>query len=101
MYLAINTPQQISTLEGVLLINDPHMLSQLLKLTGIPSHILMRLHGSQIHSLLLFWQPLITQTSLYASIGPYLKQQRVGYPQIILIVVTENPILGSALRLLP
>ena len=33
--------------------------------------------------------------------GPYLKQQRVGYAQIILIVVTEKPSLGVALRLIP
>ena len=33
--------------------------------------------------------------------GTYLKQQRVGYAQIILIVVTYKPILGVALYLLP
>ena len=33
--------------------------------------------------------------------GPYLKQQQFGYPKIIHIVVTDNPILGVALRLLP
>ena len=33
--------------------------------------------------------------------GPYLKKQRVGYAQIILIVVADNPILGVALLLLP
>ena len=33
--------------------------------------------------------------------GPYLKHQRVGYAQIILIVVMDNPSLGIALRLLP
>ena len=33
--------------------------------------------------------------------GPYLKQQRVGYAHILLIVVTDNPRLGVALRLLP
>ena len=32
---------------------------------------------------------------------PYLKQQRVGYSQIIIIVTTVNSILGVALCLLP
>ena len=32
---------------------------------------------------------------------PYLKQQRVGYDQIILIAVTNNPNLGVALCLFP
>ena len=53
-------------------------------------HLLMRLHGPEICSLLLFWQPLIPLTSLSASIGPYLKQQRVGYAHILPIVVTDN-----------
>ena len=33
--------------------------------------------------------------------GTYLKQQRVGYAQIILIVVTDNTSLDIALCLLP
>ena len=31
---------------------------------------------------------------------PYLKQQFVGYSQIIIIVMTENPSIGVALRLI-
>ena len=33
--------------------------------------------------------------------GPYLKNQRVGYAHIIIIVVTDNPSLSVALHLLP
>ena len=32
--------------------------------------------------------------------GTYLKKQQVGYAQIILIVMTDNPSLGVALLLL-
>ena len=62
---------------------------------------MMHLHDTKIRSLLLFWQPIFRYTSLYSSIGPYLKQQRVRYAQILPIAVTENPILGVTLRLLP
>ena len=68
---------------------------------GQSPHLLMRLHGPKIRSLLLFWKPLVPLTSLSASIGPYLKQQRVKYAQILPIVVTKNPILGVTLHLLP
>ena len=60
MYLAVNLPRHIATLGGVLLLTDSHMISQILKCTGSPPHLLMRLHGPQIRSLLLFWKPLIT-----------------------------------------
>ena len=33
--------------------------------------------------------------------GPCLKQQQVGYSQIILVVIKDNPSLGFALCLLP
>ena len=33
--------------------------------------------------------------------GPYLKQQRVGYAQIIIIVMAYNPSLGVTIPLLP
>ena len=33
--------------------------------------------------------------------GHYLKQQQFGYSRIIIIVVTDNPIIGIALLLIP
>ena len=59
MYLAVNLPHHIATFGGVLLLTDSYMISQLLKYTGSPPHLLMRLHGPKICSLLLFWQPLV------------------------------------------
>ena len=59
MYLAVNLPHHIATFGGVLLLNASHMISQLLKLTGNLPYLLMHLHGTKIHSLHLFWQPLI------------------------------------------
>ena len=59
MYLAVNIPHHIATLGGVLLLTASHMISQLLRCTGNLPHLVMRLHGPQIRSLLLFWQPLI------------------------------------------
>ena len=98
MYLAVNLPHHIATFGGVILLTASHMISQLLKCTGSPPHLMMRLHGPKIRSRLLFWQPLVHQTSLSASIGPYFKQQRVRYAQILPIFVTDNPILGVTLR---
>ena len=77
------------------------MLIQILKCTGSPPRLLMHLHSPQIRSLLIFWQPLTPLTSLYASICPYLKQQQVGYAQIIIILVTNNNSLGVMLHLIP
>ena len=59
MYLAVNLPHHIATFGGVLLLTASQMISQLLKRTGSPPQILMRLHGPEIRSLLLFWQPLV------------------------------------------
>ena len=59
MYLVVNFPLQIATLGGILLLNAYHIIIQLLKCTGSPPHLLMRLHGPHIRSLLLFLQPLI------------------------------------------
>ena len=59
MYLAVNLPRHIATLGGVLLQTDSLMISQLLKCTGIPPHLLMHLRVTQIHSLLLFWKNII------------------------------------------
>ena len=59
MYLVVNNPHHITTLGGVLLLPDAHMLRQILKCKGSPPCLLMRLHISQICSILLFWQPLI------------------------------------------
>ena len=59
MYLAVNLPHHIATLGGVLLLTNYHMIKQLLKYTGITPHLLMRLNGPQIRSLLLFWKPII------------------------------------------
>ena len=101
MYLAVNTPRHIATLDVVLLLTAYFVINQLLKCTGSPPHLLIRLHGPQIRSLILFWQPIIPLTSLSASIGPYLKQQRFWCAQILPVVITDNPILGVALRLLP
>ena len=98
MDLAVNLPHHIATFGGVLLLTASHMISQLLKCTGISPHLLMLLHGPKNRSLLLFWQPLVTLTSLSTSIGPYLKQQQVRYAHILPIVVTDNPILGVTLR---
>ena len=66
---------------------------------GQSPHLLMRLHCPKNSSLLLFWQPLVPETSLSTSIGTYLKQQRVRYAQILPIVVTDNHILGITLRI--
>ena len=101
MYIAVNPPRHISTNGGILLLTASHMISQFLKCTVSLPHLLMHLHIPQICSLLLFWQPIIPLTLLPASIGPYLKQQQVGYSQILSIFVTENPILRVTLRLLP
>ena len=59
MYLAVNLPHHIATFGDVLLLTASHMISQILKCTGNTPHLLMHLHGTKIHSLLLFWQPLI------------------------------------------
>ena len=59
MYLSVNLPHHIATFGGVLLLTASHMISQLLKCTGSPPQLLMRLHGTKIRSLLLFWQPLV------------------------------------------
>ena len=59
MYLAVNPPHHTVPLGGVLLLTASRMISQILKFTGRPPHLLMRLHGSQICGLLLFWKPLI------------------------------------------
>ena len=59
MYLAVNLPHHITTFGGVLLLAASHIISQLLKCTGSSPHLLMRLHGPKIRSLLLFWKPLI------------------------------------------
>ena len=59
MYLSINPPQHIATFSGVLLLTALHMISQILICTVSPPHLLMRLHVPKIHSLLLFWQPLV------------------------------------------
>ena len=102
MYLTVNLLRFIATLVGcVLLLTASHMISRLFKFRGSPPHLLMRLRVHHICSLLLFWQPLISLTSLSASIGPHLKHQQVGYAQIFPIGVTYNPILGVALFLLP
>ena len=60
MYLIVNTPHQITTLGGVLLLTASKMLIQILKCMGRPPRLLMRLRIPQISSLLLTWQPLIT-----------------------------------------
>ena len=59
MYLTVNLPLHIATLGGVLLLTASHMISQLLKCTGCPPHVMMHLHGTNIRSLLLFWKPLL------------------------------------------
>ena len=59
MYLAVNIPQHIATFGGVLLLTASHMISQLLKCTDIPPHLLRRFHGPKIRSPILFWQPLV------------------------------------------
>ena len=59
MYLAVNLPHHIATFGGVLLLTASQIISQVLKCTGSPPHLLMRLYGPEICSLLLFWQPLV------------------------------------------
>ena len=59
MDLAVNLPHRIATFGGVLLLTASHMISQLVKCKGSPPHLLMRLHGPKIRSLLLVWQPLV------------------------------------------
>ena len=59
MYLAVNLPRHIATLGGVLLLTASHTISHILKFTGSPPHLLVRLQGTQIRSILLFWKPLI------------------------------------------
>ena len=59
MYLAVNLTRHIATLGGIILLNSYCMIIQLLKCTVSPHHLRMRLHGPQICSLLLLWQPLI------------------------------------------
>ena len=59
MYLAVNLPLHIATFGSVLLLTASNMISQLLKCTGNPPHLLMHLPGTKICSLILFWQPLI------------------------------------------
>ena len=59
MYLAINLPCHIATLGDVLILTAYLIIIQILKYMVSPSHLLMRLHGPQIRSLLIFWKPLI------------------------------------------
>ena len=59
MYLAVNLPHHIATFRSIILLTASHMISQLLKYTGNPPHLLMHLHGTKICSIFLVWQPLI------------------------------------------
>ena len=59
MYLPINLPCHIATLSGVLILTAYLVIIQISKCMGSPPHFLMRLHGPQICSLLLFWKPLL------------------------------------------
>ena len=59
MYTAVNLPHHIATFGGVLLLTASYMISQFLKCTSSPPHLVMRLHGPKIRSLLLFCQPLV------------------------------------------
>ena len=59
MYPAVNLPHHIATFGGVLLLTASYIIIQFLKCTDSPPHLLMRLHGPKICSLLLFWQPLV------------------------------------------
>ena len=59
MYLAVNLPHHIATFGGVLPLTDSQMISQILKCMGSPPNLVMRLHGPEIRSLILFWQPLV------------------------------------------
>ena len=59
MYLAVNLPRHITTFGGVTLLTASRVIRQLLKYTGSPPHLLMRLQGPKICSILLFWRPLI------------------------------------------
>ena len=54
MYLAVNLPRHIVTLGGVLLLTASHIISQLLKCTDSPPHLLMRLQGPQIRGIFSF-----------------------------------------------
>ena len=60
MYLDVNLPRHIATLDVVLLLTAYSVINQLLKCTGSPPHLLMRLHVHNTRSLLIFWQPLIS-----------------------------------------
>ena len=53
MYLVVNIPHHIATLDSVLLLTSYHMISQILKCTGSTHHLMMHLHGPQISSILL------------------------------------------------
>ena len=59
MYLAVNLPHHIATFGSVLLLTASHNISQILKYTGNPPHLLIHLYGTKIRTLLHFWQPLI------------------------------------------
>ena len=59
MYLTVNLPHHIANFGGVLLLTASQMISQILKCTSSPPQLLMRLHGPEICSLLLCWQPLV------------------------------------------
>ena len=59
MYLAVNISHHIATLVGVFLLTASRAISHILKCLVSPPHLLMRLHIPQIHSILLFWKPLI------------------------------------------
>ena len=54
MYLSANHPHHIANLGGLLLLTVYRTIRQILKFTGNPPHLLMRLQGPQICSLLLF-----------------------------------------------
>ena len=61
MYLTVNLPRHISTLAGgILLLTAYCVIIQLLEYRDSPPHLLMRLHGHQIRSIILFWKPLIS-----------------------------------------
>ena len=57
-YLTFSCPHYISTVDGLLLINDPHMSCNILKITDSPPCLLMYPKRPQILSLLLFCQLL-------------------------------------------
>ena len=59
MYPAVNSPHQITTFGGLLLLTDSHIIIQILEFMVSTPQLLMRLNSPTIRGPIIFWKHLI------------------------------------------